>query len=119
MRTLLVVLASLPAVLPIVAAAQTPETAPAPRELKRPLTATEERGLSVFENATAAIPTRHLSEPELNELLRFYQSPLGTKMLGLGTTLVQEGERIFQSRQREFTEHLLGELKRELPRPAP
>ena len=101
-------------------------------ELKRPPTAAEERGVlaafrrsfeltfprPVFEEESARILSRHLSEAELGELLRFYQSPVGAKMIGLNRTLIAEGERVFKSRQQLFSEYLLAELRRELGRPA-
>jgi hypothetical protein len=100
-------------------------------ELRRPPTAAEERGVlaafrrsfeqtfprAVFEEESARMLTRHLSEPELGELLRFYQSPVGAKMVGLNRTLMAEAERVFRSRQQQFSEHLLAELRRELGRP--
>jgi hypothetical protein len=99
-------------------------------QLKRRLTAAEERGLvaafqrsfnqvyprSLFEEEGALALTRHLTDEELAELLRFYESPVGAKMLALQPTLLAESERVFRSRQQQFTEHLRGELAREFPR---
>ena len=99
-------------------------------QLKRPLTPDEERGVvaafqrsfhhvypqALFEQESAAMLTRHLTEAELAELLRFYESPLGAKMIALRPLLLVEGERVFKTRQQQFAEHLRGELAREFPR---
>jgi len=99
-------------------------------QLKRPLTPAEERTLAtafqrtfhhvypqtLFEAETAAMLTRHLTDAELGELLKFYESSVGVKMMALRPLLLQEGERLFKTRQQQFAEHLRGELAREFPR---
>lgn len=151
-RSLLIALVGLASLLPAPAAAQSTAARPVENfeaamnqvirittpamsamidaQLKRPLTAAEERGLvaafqrsfrqvyprTLFEEETAAALTRHLTDEELGELLRFYESPVGAKMLGLRPLLMAESERVFKVRQQQFSEHLRGELAREFPR---
>ena len=99
-------------------------------QLKRPLTPAEDRALvtafqrtfhhvypqALFEQETAAMLTRHLTDAELDELLKFYESSVGAKMIALRPLLLEEGERLFKTRQQQFAEHLRGELAREFPR---
>jgi len=102
----------------------------AERELKRELTPQEETAIAVafrrsfeqvyprtlWEEESALILTSHLNEAELAELLQFYRSPLGRKLLAMNAPLMQTGERIFKSREQQFGQHLMGELTRELQR---
>jgi len=99
-------------------------------QLQRPLTPTEERAVvtafqrsfqhvypqALFEQESAAMLTRYLTDGELGELLKFYESPLGAKMMALRPLLLQEGERLFKARQQQFAEYFRGELAREFPR---
>ena len=105
----------------------------AERELKRPLTEAEEAALTtafrrsfeqtyprtLWEDETAQILARSFSEPELGELLQFYRSPVGQRLLALNSSLMLAGERIFKSREAEFGQSLMGELARELRRSSP
>ena len=104
--------------------------AAAERELKRELTMEEATGLvmafrrafeqvyprTAWEEETARVLTTHLNDAELTELLQFYGSPLGRKLLTLSAPLMQTGERLFKSREQQFSQHLMAELTRELQR---
>ena len=105
----------------------------AERDLKRPLTQAEETALTtafrrsfeqtyprtLLEEETAQILSRTFTEPELGEILSFYRSPVGTRLLALNSTLMAAGERVFKSRETQFGESLRGELARELRRSSP
>ena len=105
----------------------------AERDLKRPLTQAEETALlsafrrsfeqtyprTLLEEETSQILSRSFTEPELGDLLTFYRSPVGTRLLGLNTVLMEAGERIFKSREQQFGDSLRGELARELRRSSP
>jgi uncharacterized protein len=105
----------------------------AQRDLKRPLTQAEETALitafrrsfeqtyprTLWEEETAQILSRTFTEPELGELLQFYRSPVGKRLLALNSSLMPASERLFKSREEQFGQSLMGELARELRRPAP
>ncbi len=105
----------------------------AERDLKRPLTQAEETALTtafrrsfeqtyprtLLEEETAQILSRSFSESELGEILQFYRSPVGARLLALNPTLMAAGERVFKSRETQFGEALRGELARELRRSSP
>lgn len=101
-------------------------------ELKRPLTSLEEPKLqgvvdrvwdevfprSLWEDAFLSIYAKHFTKDEVSDLVRFYRTPVGSKLSRLSGTLASEaavaGETIARMRLREFEQRVEAEFKREL-----
>src|SRR5712692_6760250 len=101
------------------------------RQLKRPVSAEEERQLvdvlrrtfvgvfpsALFEKELIEVYAKHFNEAEAEELLRFYRTSVGSKAIGLTAVLAGEGavigQRLAKSREAEFAQRLREELARE------
>lgn len=105
----------------------------AERQIGRSLTAEEEEGLRasfanafrsavpsmVFEEASARTLAANVSQRDAQEILAFYRSPFGAKLLALHVVLVRASEasteEIIRTRTPEFTRVFVNEVVRRVP----
>jgi hypothetical protein len=76
-----------------------------------------------FEDAMVPVIAKYLSEDDVNELLRFYHSPVGAKVLRVHAPLSADAaaaaRAIFEARRSELQSRFTLELQKEFPEFAP
>lgn len=73
-----------------------------------------------WETLMSEIIARHFTEDDLREVLGFYRTPVGAKVMRLNTVVSQDGasagERFIRTREQEFNRVFQEELRQEFPR---